>query len=1073
MRIENFKNRTGKFHGIVSCTACGQQVNNFQKGSFYRHPSLNVLICKKCYKYYLSDDISQASDGMDEQCRWCAEGGNLIGCDFCHNAFCKRCVLHNFGRKEISTILDEGNQWHCYVCNPEPLLKLVSACDSVFENLEEQLQENKMKAERKKNRVCAHTPKLSPKKYSFNCNGEKAKLDESCSGSVSCGDSALTVPEELLQKTKKLIEITSNTNSSYIQFLKQAADNSEMSSALKLHKLISFKSMLGDIKKNQQALEDALNSEIQALDTVHKEKNAEDFKITDVNSNTNTQKEKSCSRENQYFLNFDAKSTLNMIEHRNFIVEDQKSDGSGEQKGSRREDGPQYEPANTSKDLHTDIVSVSSSVLEDIFDSFETASSTDYLEDSNSVTEPKLESSSLKLNSPSKDDRKNKSKITATVRKELYIKPTPMPLSYSPIQGNECQQVPQEKDFRKNYRLVSVFDKCGSSKENKVVLLLEDLDLQRSLKHISLGQKAEVDLPISNSNENSSLAALDNSIPHKVPKAKRARIVDQSSDSDDNKAILTEESHMDHCSSDTDINDMWLIHDIQAGRDTNEKRKWKSSNSGSDFAIEKRKSAKSSRISKRTFTNYSESSIYDLELERGKKIRSKVGPDRVMKKRVSSKRDCDSLENEKQNKIAVDISRKERVTNEQGVSDKTEGTLGQDLSAAEDSGKTCKRGMELREISSEAEGKVNFPEGKIIAKTKEKMELLKIKTCNNGKSSSSEAAGQFPKQEQNNESSSYKKQSRKETAAKGKETPHVEENTVKKEQQHESALDATEKFPEGEATGHFLKGKQESNSDTTDGEKKCKRIKGKLSKNETELSNSVEMLPGKGYCCGSSDNKMSENGEPWREKKKCIFPRKRLRKRPACLSSDSENYFLRAEHCDSVTKRRKRMKLRERRNSNTKGIAKETRSYSSSSSSDAERSSEDNKKQEKQRTLAKRKTGKTKEKQKNSLRTSTKRMVVDNASSPSDNVIGGQYSVGKRSSDEQKIKPLSKNLVLPSHTRLCQSSRDDDAFSKSVLVTEDYDDSSDPENRIAKRMLLEEIRASLFSEEEVSTNDES
>lgn len=1107
MRIENFKKRTGRFHGIVSCTACGQQVNHFQKGSFYRHPSLNVLICKNCFKYYMSDDISRASDGMDEQCRWCAEGGNLIGCDFCHNAFCKRCVLHNFGRKELSTILDDSNQWHCYVCDPEPLLKLVNACDSVFENLEELLRENKkMKAEREKNRKeHAHTPKLSPKKCSFNCNGEKAKLDESCSGSLSRGDSALTVPEDLLQKTKKLIEITANTNSSYIQFLKQAAANSEMSSSLKLHQLETFKSMLADIKKNHQALEDALNSEIQALDTVHKEKIAKDFKITDVNSKTNTQKEKSCARENQHFLNLDAKSTITMIDRKQFLKEDRKSNGSGEHKESRRKDGPQYEATNTSKDLHMDTVSVSSSAPEDIFDSFETAteiqSSTDYLGDSNSGTEPELESSPLKLNSPSKDDRKNKSKITAKVRKELYVKLTPMPLSYSPIQGNECQQVPQEKDFRENDRFVPIFDKFGAIKENsenkqysgenKVVLLLEDLDLQRPLKTVSFRQKAADDLPVSNSNEesreiineeknlsirkkdkqNSFLAALDNPIPHKVPKAKRARIVDQSSDSDDIQTVLTEVSPMAHCSPDTDINEIRLIHNILSGKDTNEKRKWKGSTSGSDFGIKKWKSATNSIISKRTCQNFSESSHYDLELEKGKNITSKVGPDRVIKKRVSCVKGCDSWENEKQSKIAVDTNMKERVTTEQGISDNIEATLGQNFSAAEDSVMTCKRGMELRERSSEAEGNVNFPEGKITAKTKEKLEFLKIKTHKNEKSSSSVAAGQFPKTEQNSESSSYKKQSRKATATKGKETLHAEENTVEREQQPESASDATEKFPEGEETGHFLRGKQGSNSDSTDGEKKRKRIKGKLSKNETELSNRAEKLSGKGFCCGSSEDTTSKNGEPGREKEKCIFPGKNLRKRPACLSSDSENYFLRAERCDSVTKRRKRMKLRERRNSNTKGIAKETRSYSSSS--DAEKSSEDNKNQETQRTPAKRKTGTSKEKQRISLRTSTKRIVVDHASSPSDNVVGGQYSVGKGSSDEEKIKPLSKSLVLPSHTRFFQSSREDDAFSRSVLVTEDNDDNSDPENRVAKRLLLEEIRVSLFSEEDVSTNDES
>ncbi|KAG7246800.1 hypothetical protein CRUP_029367, partial [Coryphaenoides rupestris] len=72
----------------VHCTACGQQVNQFQRNSVTEHPVLKVLICKSCCKYYRSDDISKDSDGMDEQCRWCAEGGKLICCDFCNNAFC-------------------------------------------------------------------------------------------------------------------------------------------------------------------------------------------------------------------------------------------------------------------------------------------------------------------------------------------------------------------------------------------------------------------------------------------------------------------------------------------------------------------------------------------------------------------------------------------------------------------------------------------------------------------------------------------------------------------------------------------------------------------------------------------------------------------------------------------------------------------------------------------------------------------------------------------------------------------------------------------------------------------------
>ncbi|XP_016116138.1 transcriptional regulator ATRX-like, partial [Sinocyclocheilus grahami] len=54
---------------IFNCTACGQQVNHFQRDSVLQHPALHVLICKSCFKYYMSDDISKDEDGMDEQCR--------------------------------------------------------------------------------------------------------------------------------------------------------------------------------------------------------------------------------------------------------------------------------------------------------------------------------------------------------------------------------------------------------------------------------------------------------------------------------------------------------------------------------------------------------------------------------------------------------------------------------------------------------------------------------------------------------------------------------------------------------------------------------------------------------------------------------------------------------------------------------------------------------------------------------------------------------------------------------------------------------------------------------------------
>ncbi|XP_040261176.1 transcriptional regulator ATRX isoform X2 [Bufo bufo] len=244
-------------HGIVSCTACGQQVNHFQKDSICRHPALKVLICKNCFKYYMSDDINRDADGMDEQCRWCAEGGNLICCDFCHNAFCKKCILRNLGRKELSAIMDEESKWHCYMCESDPLLDLVAACDSVFENLEQLLQnKKKMKVENDKSKPHDQTLK------SLSCNGQDKQKDNSRSCAINYSFKALMVPKEMLKKTKRIIETTTNLNSSFVKFLKQESENVDSNRSVRIRQLKAFKSVLEDLKKAHQALEESLAKEM-------------------------------------------------------------------------------------------------------------------------------------------------------------------------------------------------------------------------------------------------------------------------------------------------------------------------------------------------------------------------------------------------------------------------------------------------------------------------------------------------------------------------------------------------------------------------------------------------------------------------------------------------------------------------------------------------------------------------------------------------------------------------------------------------------------------------------------------
>uniref|UniRef100_A0A8C7LWE7 DNA helicase n=1 Tax=Oncorhynchus mykiss TaxID=8022 RepID=A0A8C7LWE7_ONCMY len=238
---------------IVSCTACGQQVNHFQRDSFNQHPVLKVLICKSCFKYYSSDDISKDCDGMDEQCRWCAEGGNLICCDFCPNAFCKKCILRNLGRKELSGILDEESKWYCYVCSPAPLLDLVVACDNVLDNLGSLWQDHRKRGRGDgKSGHCDSHPRHSQNIPTGHWN--HSGMD----GHVVFNYNTLQIPEEMAKKAKNLVDSTNTVNTTFVKFIKGGMD-------FKRQYLKTFQSVLKGLKKSHTALEEALWEEFKEI----------------------------------------------------------------------------------------------------------------------------------------------------------------------------------------------------------------------------------------------------------------------------------------------------------------------------------------------------------------------------------------------------------------------------------------------------------------------------------------------------------------------------------------------------------------------------------------------------------------------------------------------------------------------------------------------------------------------------------------------------------------------------------------------------------------------------------------
>ncbi|KAM4732861.1 transcriptional regulator ATRX [Anableps anableps] len=245
----------------VNCTACGKQVNQFQRNSVYEHPMLKVLICKSCFKYYTSDDIGRDSDGMDEQCRWCAEGGKLICCDYCNNAFCKKCILRNLGRKELSSITDENSKWHCYVCRSEPLQDLVSNCHSIMQRKEE-AEMKQRKTDKADEREGKKEKKKSPKEQKAIANG---KEHNEGLGTMTFSYKNLQIPKDLIKKTKKLVETTTGLNNTFIQFIQQATDD-RADTTIRYRNLKAFKAVLSDLRKAHNALEEALKPEFRNME---------------------------------------------------------------------------------------------------------------------------------------------------------------------------------------------------------------------------------------------------------------------------------------------------------------------------------------------------------------------------------------------------------------------------------------------------------------------------------------------------------------------------------------------------------------------------------------------------------------------------------------------------------------------------------------------------------------------------------------------------------------------------------------------------------------------------------------
>ncbi|XP_031800856.1 transcriptional regulator ATRX-like [Sarcophilus harrisii] len=247
-----------RLHEIVCCTACGHQVNHYED-SVYRHPATNVLICESCY-IYTSDDISHDSTRPHKNCRWCAEGEDLIFCDFCHNAFCKKCIRRNLGKKELSKAMDKNIKWSCYICQLEDLLDLVAICDCLFENsahLEQQSKKKKLVSEKSDN-TCDHSEELKH----GSCTEETHQVYNPSSDTALSPFPTLLIPEALIEKAKALAEKVRETSATFLKHSQQISPYSEVSPSESYCQYEILKYMIMEVCDALEALVDFLNDEI-------------------------------------------------------------------------------------------------------------------------------------------------------------------------------------------------------------------------------------------------------------------------------------------------------------------------------------------------------------------------------------------------------------------------------------------------------------------------------------------------------------------------------------------------------------------------------------------------------------------------------------------------------------------------------------------------------------------------------------------------------------------------------------------------------------------------------------------
>lgn len=376
--------------------------------------------------------------------RWCAEGGNLICCDYCSNAFCKTCILRNLGRKALSEIMSEESKWHCYMCKPEPLQDLIKTCEKVLLNLE---------SSHKRNRGDGDKTKREDRKLKRD-KREKAAVNGQAHSSDAAGTLAyktLTVPKELAKKTKKLVETTNGLNRTFVQFLQSTSSGLE-ANALSYRHLKAFRSVLADLRRAHVALEESLEEEFESkglkFQNGEEQQTAPDSQtagkaLENHHSDREDDLDSTATHENPQIAqdNREESSSADVEMETEEAQEQSGEDQTKEQSTTESPDGENSSAPADETSLDKDIVSVPPSVPEELFEMVESLAVKKHDENNSAESSHAKSTSNAEVKDPTKG--------LAKLGKKLVVKLTPVPLKIT-IKRDKSKETSEDASPQEN-----------------------------------------------------------------------------------------------------------------------------------------------------------------------------------------------------------------------------------------------------------------------------------------------------------------------------------------------------------------------------------------------------------------------------------------------------------------------------------------------------------------------------------------------------------------------------------------------------------------------------------------------